>query len=127
MKFARATFLAAGIYGVLIIVPMYFQESLVARLQPPAITHAEFYYGFIGLALAWQVLFLMVSRDPSRYRPMMIPAALEKLFYGGAVVALYLQHRVSPLMLIFGGIDLLFVVLFALAYLRTPEMSHSSS
>lgn len=125
MKFARMIFLVAGIYGVLIIVPMYFQERLVAQLQPPAITHAEFYYGFIGLALAWQVLFLMVSRDPSRYRSMMIPSALEKLFYGGAVMTLYLQHRLSPLMLIFGGVDLLFVALFALAFLRTPEMSHA--
>jgi hypothetical protein len=126
MKFARAIFLAAGVYGVLIILPMYFQENLVAQLQPPAITHAEFYYGFIGLALAWQVLFLIVARDPSRYRTMMIPSALEKLFYGGAVMALYLQHRVSPLMLIFGGIDLLFVVLFALAFMRTPDMSRDT-
>lgn len=126
MKFARATFLAAGIYGLLIILPMYFQEHLVAQLQPPAITHAEFYYGFIGLALAWQVLFLMLARDPSRYRAMMIPSALEKLFYGGAVVTLYLEHRLSPLMLIFGGIDLLFVLLFALAFVHTPEMPRTS-
>ena len=119
MKFSRWVFLIAAIYGVLVLVPMYFQESTVARMQPPAITHPEYYYGFAGIALAWQLAFLLLSRDPIRFRPMMIPAALEKAAYGGAMLALYLQHRLAPLMLGAGCIDLLLAALFMLAYWRT--------
>ena len=115
MKFSRWVFMLAAIYGVLALLPMYFLESMVARTQPPAITHPEYYYGFIGVALAWQLAFLLLSRDPSRYRPMMIPATLEKVTYGIAALVLYQQQRLSLLMLGAGCIDLLFAGLFVLA------------
>jgi hypothetical protein len=123
MKFSRRVFLIATIYGVLALLPMYFQESMVARMQPPAITHPEYYYGFIGVALAWQLAFLLLSRDPLRYRPMMIPAAMEKVAFGAAMLVLYLQHRLAPLMLGAGCIDLLFAALFMLAYWRTRDLA----
>jgi hypothetical protein len=119
MKLARWVFLVAGIYGVAALVPMYFQEASVALTQPPAITHAEYYYGFIGVALAWQVLFFQLSRDPPRFRPMMIPATLEKLGFGIAALVLHAQHRLSPLMLLAGCVDLLFAALFLLAFMRS--------
>ena len=119
MKFARWVFLLAAIYGVLALVPMYFQEAMLAQTQPPALTHPEFYYGFIGVALAWQVLFLQLSRDPLRYRPLMIPAMLEKGSFGLAMLVLYAQHRLAALMLLAGCVDLLFVALFLLAWRRT--------
>jgi hypothetical protein len=121
LKFARWVFLIAGIYGVLALVPMYFQEATVAQTRPPAITHAEYYYGFIGVALAWQVLFLQLSRDPRRHRPLMVPSMLEKAGFGCAMLVLYAQHRLSNLMLAAGLVDLLFVVLFALAYRLTRD------
>ena len=93
MKFSRWVFLLAAIYGVLALVPMYFQESIVARVHPPAITHAEYYYGFIGVALAWQLAFLLLSHDPLRYRPIMLPAAMEKLTFGIAMLALLILAR----------------------------------
>jgi hypothetical protein len=58
MKFARRLFLIAGIYGVLVLAPQYFLEAKTGRDFPPPITHLEHYYGFIGVALAWQVFFL---------------------------------------------------------------------
>ena len=115
MKFARWVFLLAAIYGVLALGPMYFQEATLA----PPLTHPEFYYGFIGVALAWQVLFLQLARDPLRHRPLMLPAMLEKLSFGLAMLALYAQHRLPALMLLAGCVDLLFVALFLLAWWRT--------
>jgi len=123
MKLASWIFVVAGIYGIAALLPMYFQEASVALTQPPAITHAEYYYGFIGVALAWQVLFFQLARDPLRFRPMMIPATLEKLGFGVAALVLYAQHRLSPLMLLAGCIDLFFAALFALAYVRAREVS----
>lgn len=118
MRFARLVFLIAGIYGLVVLLPQYFLEGKNGRDFPPAITHPEYYYGFIGVAVAWQVLFLIVSNDPLRYRQMIIPAVLEKAGFGIAAVVLYLQHRVSPVLLGPAVIDLLFGLLFILAYVR---------
>jgi hypothetical protein len=123
MRFARWVFLLAAIYGVVALLPMYFREAVVARDQPPAMTHPEYYYGFIGVALAWQLAFLLLSRDPLRHRPLMLPATLEKVAFGGAMLALYLQQRLSPLMLAAGAMDLLFATLFVLAWWRTRDMA----
>jgi len=91
MKFARVVFLIAGLYGLVVLTPGYFFEQAIGRETPPPITHPEFFYGFLGVALAWQVLFLLIAHNPVRYRPMMIPSILEKLSYAGAVIVL-LKH-----------------------------------
>ncbi len=120
MQFARQVFLIAGIYGLIVLVPQYFLEGRIGRDTPPAITHPEFFYGFIGVAAAWQVAFLIISRDPVRYRPIMIPSMLEKISFGVAAIALYAQGRLAPMMLLGGALDLVWCVLFLIAYLRTP-------
>src|SRR5258705_7524204 len=119
MKFARVVFLVAGIYGLIVLLPQYFLEAKVGLDSPPPITHPEFYYGFVGVAVAWQVLFLILAKDPMRYRPMMIPAILEKATFGLAVPVLYLQHRVSTSLLCFGAVDLILGALFVVAYAKT--------
>jgi hypothetical protein len=71
MKLARWIFAIAGIYGILVIAPLYFAEGPIAQNDPPAITHPEFFYGFVGVTLAWQLVFLSIARNPMRYRPLM--------------------------------------------------------
>ena len=78
MRFAKWTFIVAGIYGILVTLPLFFQEAAFGRDYPPPITHPEFFYGFAGVTLAWQFAFLVIGRDPARFRPMMLPAMLEK-------------------------------------------------
>jgi hypothetical protein len=119
MTFAKRVFFVAGVYGLLVLLPQYFLEAKLGRDYPPPITHPEHYYGFLGVALAWQVLFLIVARDPARYRLVMLPAALEKFAFGLAVVVLYLQERVQPVVLGAGSIDLVLGVLFIVAFRRT--------
>ena len=120
-KFAKAVFWIAGIWGVLGLVPLYFMFDAIGRQDPPAITHPGFYYGFIGVALAFQVVFMVIAREPVRLRPMMIPAVLEKFAYGVSLMALYLQHRLHASDLVFGGVDVLFGVLFLAAFFRTAS------
>ena len=122
MMFARRTFQIAGIYGLLALVPMYFLEGRIGRDIPPPITHPEYFYGFLGVAVAWQFAFLVISRDPVRFRPLMIPAVLEKASFGLAAVALWLGGRLPAPTLAFGLIDLALGVLFVVAYLRTPPI-----
>ncbi|HEX8800885.1 MAG TPA: hypothetical protein VF772_19850 [Terriglobales bacterium] len=81
VRFARIVYLVAGIVGLLEIIPLYFLESTVNRMQPPAITHPEFYYAFVGIALAWQLAFLVISRDPVRFRALMPVSWIEKVLY----------------------------------------------
>ena len=119
MTFARRLFLIAGIYGLIVLTPQLFLEAQMGHDYPPAVTHPEFYYGFVGVALAWQVLFLVVASDPARYRPVMIPAVLEKFSFGAAVIALFLLQRVAAVVLGFALIDVLLGVLFVAAYVRT--------
>jgi hypothetical protein len=43
MKFARGVFLVAGIYGLLVLTPIYFLEARIGRETPPPITHPEYF------------------------------------------------------------------------------------
>jgi len=121
MKFAKILFNVAGIWGVILLLPLYFIFDLIGQQDPPPITHPAFFYGFVGLGLAWQVVFFIIARDPLRFRPMMIPSIVEKIGYGGAVVVLYGQGRMHGQDLAFGLADLLFAALFAVAFLRTAR------
>jgi len=123
VKFAKTVYFIAGIYGLIVLVPQFFTEEKTGRDFPPAITHPEYYYGFIGVGVAWQVLFLILSKDPVRYRAMMIPSILEKVSFAIAVMILFFQHRTSSLILAAGIIDLIFGVSFILAYFKTSTRS----
>jgi hypothetical protein len=120
MKFARAVFWFAGVLGFLEITPLYFLYDTVGRRTPPPLTHPDFYYGFVGVALAWQLAFLIIGSDPVRYRPMMIPAIAEKFLYGATLIVLYLQERIGPKQM-FGLSDLILGVLFIVAFWKTPS------
>ena len=116
MNRARRLFLIAGVYGLAVILPQFFFEARVGRDYPPAVTHPEYFYGFLGVAAAWQVAFLVIATDPVRYRPLMIPSALEKLSFAGAVAVLYWQGRVPDMVAGFAAVDFVFGVLFVTAF-----------
>ena len=121
MKFAKRVFLIAGIYGLIVVLPMYLLEAKTGRDFPPGITHPEYYYGFIGVTVAWQILFITLSKDPIRYRLMMIPAILEKVSFGLAIIVLFRQERVSIFILAAALVDLCLGVLFVISYLKTSK------
>src|SRR3712207_2065064 len=93
MKSAQRIFRFAGIYGLLAVAPMYFLEQRIAQDQPPAITHPEYFYGFIGVTLAAQLMFLVISTDPARYRAVMLPAMVEKFSFVASTFLLYAAGR----------------------------------
>jgi hypothetical protein len=121
MKFAKIVFWIAGIWGVIVLTPLYFIFNLIGRQDPPAITHPGFYYGFVSFGLAFQLVFFVIARDPVRLRPIIIPAMIEKFGGGATFVVLYLQHRLTPGDLALGCIDLLFGMLFVAAFLKTSS------
>jgi hypothetical protein len=123
VKFAKNLFSFAGSYGIVVTAPMYFSEARFNTHYPPAITHPEYFYGFIGVTLAWQFVFLMISLDVRKYRMMMVPAILEKFSYAAAGFILYAAGRTGTMIAAFAGIDLLFGILFIIAFLRTKEQT----
>jgi hypothetical protein len=118
MKFSRIIFAIAGIWGFLILTPLYFLLDRIGRMDPPPITHSGFYYGFVAVALAWQIAFLIIAADPVRLRPLMIAAMLEKFGYAATFIALYLQSSLTKGDLALGCIDLVFGMLFLVAYFK---------
>ncbi|HLH06902.1 MAG TPA: hypothetical protein VKW78_06680 [Terriglobales bacterium] len=123
MKFAKIVFLIAGIWGVLVITPLFFMFNLIGRQDPPVITHPGFYYGFVTTALAWQIAFFVIATRPARLRAFMLPAMFEKIGYGIVVVILFLQSRMRSSDLVFGCVDLLLGVLFIAAFFKTRQVA----
>src|SRR5262245_12583664 len=104
MRFATWVFLLAGASGVLIVAPLYL-EGRFFEPHPPAINRPEFYYGFAGVTLAWQLMYLLIGTDPVRYRLPMLVASLAKASFVLAVVVLYLQQRVAAWWLAAAAMD----------------------
>ena len=119
MRFAKYTFLIAGIYGLVVLLPQYFFEQKIGIDSPPAITHPEFFYGFIGVAIAFQLVFLIISRDPQRYRSFILPSIVEKFSFGIAVAILFALDRVGAQMFAAAMIDSVLGVLFVASWFKT--------
>lgn len=115
----------AGVYGLIVLTPFYFLERRIGVEQPPEITHPEYYYGFVGVALAWQVAFLIMSRDPARFHPLLPACVLEKFSFGLAAIILFAQGRMAAPVLAGASIDLVLGVLILAAYVGwnpTPQV-----
>jgi hypothetical protein len=126
MKFAKVTFFVAALYGIIALSPLYFAEKFLGRLFPPAITHPEFFYGFLGVVIVFHLVFLVISKDPARYRPLMLLGAAEKFVFGVPTVLLYVQGRVPLPIVIAAAVDLAFGVLFLIAYRKTSEAASAA-
>lgn len=117
-RFSRNVFLLAGIYGLIVLLPGYFGEKTLVQKMPPAVTHPEFYYGFLGVAVAWQVAFLIIARDPQRFRPLIPAAILEKLTYCVACAVLFILGRIPTIVGLGGAGDFILGTLFTISYFR---------
>jgi len=119
MKFARNVFLVAGIWGVIVMTSMYFLIDVVNRQYPPAITHPDFYYGFVSITFAWQIVFLVISIDPLRYRPIMAAALVEKFGYIATLAVLYLKGQIQFGQFAVVAPDCILGLFFIAAFLKT--------
>ena len=118
MTFAKWVFRLAGIYGIIVMAPMLFLEPAMTAAGYPLTRPAD-YYGFVGVVLVFQLIFLTIAGDPARYRPLMPISVLEKAAFGGTVWPLFLMGRTQGIVAVFATIDLGLGVLFAISWLRT--------
>jgi hypothetical protein len=123
MRFTKWVFLLAGATGVVMIGPLYFLEERLGRDNPPPINHPEWYYGFVGVTLVWQFMYLLIGSDPVRYRPAMLAAGAAKGSYAVTLAFLFASDRLAPVMLPSAALDAFWVALFLTAFVRTGRMS----
>jgi len=122
MKFAKWVFIVAGIWGISVLTPFYWLVDVTGRRYSPPMDYPHFFYGFISVALVWQIAFLMIGTNPARFRQWMILAILEKLGYVTTLAVLRLQDRISSIDVQPLAPDLLLGILFIVAFVKTrPE------
>ena len=110
--FPARMFRWAAIYGAVVLTPMYF--------TPLPHQGAEVFLGFVGLALVFQVVFWIIGSDPVRFRPLMLPAMVEKMVFGVPALVLFAQGAVVAPVAVFAAIDVMLGVGFWLAWRKTP-------
>ena len=123
MKFARIVFVAAGVWGIVMLTPLYFLFDAIGRLYSSPINYPQGYYGFLAITLAWQCAFLLIGSNPAQYRLMMIPSMVEKFGYLLTMGVLYIQGRIGVTDLLVISPDLLWGVLFATAFVKMSALT----
>ena len=123
MKFARLVFIGAGIWGIVVLTPLYWRLDITGRRYSVPNDYPHFFYGFVTVAMAWQIAFLVIGASPGRFRALMIPAVIEKLGYVLILAVLYSQSRIGAQDAQAALPDLLLGVLFLIAFVKTgtPE------
>lgn len=125
MRFARIVFIAAGVWGIVVLTPLYFLVDVTGRQYPPPTSYPQFFYGFLSVAMAWQIAFLIIGSNPVRFRLLMIPSIIEKFGHVVGVAVLYGQARISAADATAAVPDLLLGALFIAAFAKSPTSLRS--
>ena len=116
-KFASRVYFWAAVYGIPVLALAYLQPVP----DPWHLTHL----GFVGVALVFQGVFLVIAREPRRFAPLMPVTVFEKLSFGIPAVAFFLRGQADAAAAVFGAIDLLLGMLFLVAWRRLDGATES--
>ena len=122
MKFARIVFIGAGIWGIVVLTPLYRLVDVTGRRYNAPTDYPQFFYGFLAVALAWQITFLLIGSSPARLRALMIPSMVEKFGYVATLAVLYSQARISAIDAQAAVPDGLLGLLFIVAFVKTRRV-----
>jgi hypothetical protein len=125
MRFARIVFRIAGVWGILVLTPLFFLADEINRRFPPPITHPQYFYGFVALAWVFQLVFFVIAADPVRYRALIVPAILEKAGWVLTCFVLMLRGGITSGEASGAAADLLLGILFIRAFFTTRTKSSS--
>jgi hypothetical protein len=120
-RLARWLFRGAAIYGLIVLLPLYFLERQVAA-PAELLDHPIYYYGFVGAAAAWQLVYWTIGNDPVRYRAFMPLAAVAKFGFWVPSLILWLNGRAPTSTFAVTNGDLILGIAFFLAW-RTLKTS----
>lgn len=123
MSFAKWVFTLGGLFGLLMITPLFFLEDRMVALGGGPLSHPENYYGFLAVTFAWQLVYLVIGRNPAPYRPIMLLGALGKVMFAGLCWWLVAGGRVDVRVALLASPDLLLAALFVAAWFRTRPVA----
>ena len=122
MKFARIVSITAGVWGIGTLTPLYFLFDISGRQYAAPVDYPHFFYGFLGVTMAWQIAFLIIGSNPSRFRPLMIPGILEKFGFIAAAAVLYGRSQISTADASAALPDIALGILFVVAFIKTSPV-----
>jgi len=122
MRFARTVFVGSGIWGIAVLTPLYWLIDITGRRYPPPADYPHFFYGFLSVALAWQIAFLIIGINPLFFRALMIPSILEKFGWVATLAVLYGQSRIPAIDARAALPDLALGILFVVAFVKTETI-----
>ena len=122
MRFAKIVFIAAGVWGIAVLTPLYRLVDVTGREYRPPTDYPHFFYGFLAVTVAWQIAFLVIGSNPARFRPLMLAAIVEKLGYVATLAVLHGQGRISATDAQAVVPDLLLGILFIVAFAKTRRL-----
>lgn len=64
MKFARIIFGIAGAWGLAVLMPFHGLVDITGRHYTAPVEYPQFFWGFVAVALTWQVAFLLIASNP---------------------------------------------------------------
>lgn len=94
MKFARVVFIGGGVWGIAALAPFYWLVDISGRHYAAPVDYPQFFWGFFSVALAWQLAFLLIGSNPVRFRPLMVPAIVEKFGFIVTLALLFGRGRI---------------------------------
>jgi len=120
-------FIVAGFWGIFVLTPLYWLVDVTGRHYSPPVDYPHFFYGFLSVAMAWQVAFLIIGSSPARFRPLMIPSMLEKFGHVLTLGVLYSLGRIPVLDAQAAAPDMLLGTLFIVAFAKTRASASSGA
>ncbi len=122
LKSIKTAFLFAGLYDLTLgLAYLVAHETLFATFNVPAPGHPT-YVEFPALLLVlFGVMFLQISTDPVRYREMMPYGMALKAAFAGLAFGYHFSSGVSFMWLPLATIDLIFLIVFVLAWRSTAQ------
>ena len=124
MTFAKWVFIGAGIWGIVVLAPLYWLVDITGRHYAVPTEYPQFFYGFVSVAIAWQIAFLVIGSSPARLRRLMVPAAIEKLGWVTILAVLFWCGRISSADAQSAVPDLLLGILFIASLLTTRTVTN---
>ncbi len=112
MKFTKWIFVIAGSIGMLTLFPLLFKEHAIA----PGLVYPEFYFGIIGVKILLQIMYIHISDNPIRFKPIIFFGFLIKITTAVTFLSLIYFERTSSFWLYPAIGELVFAILFLISF-----------
>ena len=121
LTWIRAVFAASAVYDLLLGAAFLFAApALFDHFETTAPNHFGYVQFPAMVLLIFAVMFARVAMDPVRHRELMLYGAGLKAAYSGTVLFYHQASGVPGMWLPFAYADLVFLVLFLVAWFKTP-------